>query len=117
MGLNTLRYLMQDRVTIQRNTPTKDANGGPVAAWTTRASNQRCAIWPVQEVPELAQAFARRDILVSHVIAFGSDVGAKANDRIVRGSDYYVVEAVENYRNDGVLGHPIYCVGANLRTV
>jgi hypothetical protein len=117
MGLNLLRALMPERVTHQRNAPTKDANGGDVAAWTTVASGLRCAIWPVQEVPELAQAFQRRDILVSHVLAFSSNIGAKASDRLVNGTDYYVVEGVENYSNIGVLGHPVYCVGANLRTV
>lgn len=117
MPLNLFRALMRERVTHQRNAPTKDANGGDVAAWATVATGLRCAIWPVQEVPELAQAFARRDILVSHIIAFASNLGAKASDRIVNGTDYYVVESVENYSNTGVMGHPVYCVGANLRTV
>jgi hypothetical protein len=54
---------------------------------------------------------------VSHVLAFSSNIGAKASDRLVNGTDYYVVEGVENYSNIGVLGHPVYCVGANLRTV
>jgi hypothetical protein len=117
MPFNPLRYLMPERVTHQRNAPTKDANGGDVANWSTVATGLRCAIWPVQEVPELAQAFARRDILVSHIMAFAADIGAKSSDRIVKGTDYYVVESVENYSNSRVMSQPVYCVGANLRTV
>lgn len=117
MALNLFRFLMPDRVTHQRNAPTADANGGDVAAWTNVATGLRCAIWPVESVPDEAAAFARRDIYVSHVLAFAADIGVKSQDRLVDGTTYYVVEAFENFRNTGVMPHPIYLVAANLRTV
>lgn len=117
MAYSLFRSLMQERVSHQRNAPTADANGGDVANFVNVATGLRCAIWPVQEMPEVKEAFDRRDIVVSHVLVFGTDIGVRASDRLVNGTDYYVVEDFERYRQTGVLPHPLYCVGANLRTV
>lgn len=120
MGINFLRALMQDRVTHQRNSPTVDDVGGDVASWSNVATGLRCAIWPVESVPNEAAVFARRDIVTSHILAFARNIGAKATDRFPHPDEaglYYVVEGVEKYQNYGVLGHPIYLVAANLRTV
>lgn len=117
MALNLLRALMPSRVTHQRNAPTADPNGGDVPAWSNVATGLRCAIWPVETVPDLAEIFARRDLVTSHILAFAADIGALSSDRLKDGTTYYVVEGVEDFDNAGVLPHPVYLVAANLRVV
>jgi hypothetical protein len=110
---------MQERATHQRNRPTADAAGGAVAAWTTLADGIKCAFWPMDPASDIAKAFARRDIVVSHAICFDADIGAKSADRITLAgvSGYFVVEAFQDFRNEGIMSLPLYVVAANLRTV
>lgn len=117
MAFGLFRALMPDRATHQRNAPTKDAVGGDVSVWSDVAANKRCAVWPTDSVPEMAAAFARRDIVTTHILCFEEDLGAKSADRFVVDGLYYVVAGVERFQNTGIKASPFYLVAANLRTV
>ena len=122
MANRRLRALL-DRV-IQHQRPssyTVDGGGGRTPVPATVNANEKAAIWPMSSVPELATAFDRRDIVVSHVVCCENDLAVKADDRITDDSEsgvYYLVKDAMKFQNDKVMRNTtVYVIAADRRTV
>ncbi len=113
-----LRSIFRGMMTIvgdhERNVPTTDANGGPVAAWTVVNAGVKCSIWPLDT--EVAMDYQQRQIQVSHAVCCDVDLAARPADRINVDGTYYVVKGLEPYSNTAILGHPIYVMHCDRRT-
>jgi hypothetical protein len=108
------RAMMDTTATHERNVPTTDANGGPVANWTTVLASFKCSIWPLDTA--VATDYAQRQIAVSHAICTDTDLGAKPADRINVAGVYYIVKGLEPYSNTRLLGRPLYVMHCDRRT-
>lgn len=75
--------------TLQRQTVTPTASGGASRTWTTRASNVPCRLSSVS-AHEQAE-FKRSDIVVDAAVYFQTDQGILKDDRILVGTNSYLV--------------------------
>lgn len=117
-GPKPFSFLLDKTVTVQRNTPTKDAAGGQVDSWANlsgavnvKASNR------FEWRTEAADAtLHRRDGLSEYLWAFESDLGVRVNDRIVYAGKYYAVIGNPDSRSNEGLAEGPYIVKTVLRS-
>lgn len=114
MAFGSIKALLDKTGNHQRNNPTADSQGGDVAAWSTINAGVKMAIWPAES--NVANDYLRRDIVVNFSICTDVDLAARPSDRIVVGSDYYIVMGLEPYSNFGLVPHPIYIMHCQKRT-
>ncbi len=109
---------MLDRtVTHKRPDYTADASGARTATYATQNSGVPASIAPMAADPISASAFDRMDIVTSHAIYTDSDIGVKAKDQIIDGTDVYEVKGAMKFENTMVANVTVYVVAADLRIV
>ncbi len=98
----SLATLCRHSCTLQRQTTTKDASGGPVQSFSTIIAGVPCAIQPAS--PSVREQFARLQQIVEYTVYLTQDIGATTSDRIVDeyGNTYLLVEG--GY----MAGDPVY---------
>jgi hypothetical protein len=107
MAINPRLRTMLDRTAdVQAPTYTKDAGGVTTPSFADLYSDEPCAIWPASNA--VVESYHRRDIIVSHQIAFGRDLGLTAKHRISEGGVYYLVKGVNNFANSSVMTGGVY---------
>lgn len=97
---------LDKRATHQRNVTTKDANGGDVAAWSTIASDVPVSVEGIDT--ELRNDYAQRRIVVTHGIITDSDIGVRAQDRLVINGVNYVVHGLDPAGNSHFANYVSY---------
>ncbi len=108
------RAMMKITGDHERNAPTTDANGGPVANFVVVNAGVKCSIWPLDT--QIASDYLRRDISVSHAVCCDVDLSARPADRINVDGVYYVVKGLEPYSNTALLTRPLYVMHCDRRT-
>lgn len=103
------KLLLDKTVSVQRSTPTKDANGGDVPSWAniSGAVNVPCSIQGFKKKNETGTEFARPDGHAEYDVFFASDLGLRDGDRIVHGSTYYHIQGnPDDASNEGLAAGP-----------
>lgn len=108
------RMMMDTTGDHERNVPTTDANGGPVAAWVVVNAGVKFSIWPIDTA--IASDYLRRDINVTSAVCCDRDLAARPADRINVDGIYYVVKGLEPYSNTALLTRPLYVMHCDRRT-
>ncbi|MGH8358112.1 MAG: phage head completion protein [Pseudomonas sp.] len=80
-------------VTLERETTTKDASGGPTQTWANVAGqvNVPCDVQPASG--KVIARFLGKGLVVQYTIYLSQDIGARASDRLLFGTrNFQVVE-------------------------
>lgn len=110
-----LSSFLDQTATHERATSADDGSLGTDRTWSTQNAAVPVAVWPAGSAE--ARSFYRRDLIGSHVVAAASDLGAKAKDRLLINSVYYLVNGFEKYSNAGVSAEVVYLMDCSKRTV
>lgn len=109
--------LLDQVVSIERQTPATDSAGGTTRTFAVALSNIPAAIQPASS--RIVESFARRSISVDTMIYTTTDLnallagGLKAGDRIVdANSTKYVVQGVKKQLNQVLSTEPLYEIAA-----
>ncbi len=88
----SLQSMLRTSVTLQRNTPTK-VNGVQVKNWAdvSGASSVKCDIQPASAKVQALYSGQQERLLVTHTIYLKKDIQAKAGDRLVSGTRYFLL--------------------------
>jgi hypothetical protein len=95
----------------------RDSSGAPTPSYNTLNADVPACIAPMAADPVSAAAFDRKDIVTDFAIYTDSNLGVKAKDEIVDGTDVYQVEGAMEFRNTMVANVTVYVIAANLRKV
>lgn len=89
--------LCRTTCTLQRSTSAKDAAGGRSTTWTnvSGAVDVACDIQPVTSSTKYKFAQLDMDVTYTIYLPNGSDIGAKAGDRITSGGRTFKVQSYE----------------------
>jgi hypothetical protein len=98
----------------QRSTSADDGSLGTSRTWTSQNASVPVAVW--SGTSKLAQDFYG-GIKGDFVIAAGSDLGVKAQDRFTDGTYYYQVNGWLKYANSAVSAETLYLIDVTRRTV
>lgn len=115
MSWNPLRSRLGFTASHQRPAYTADAGGGRTAAYSTIASAVPVSVWPMGHNFALSEAFKRMDIVTDHAICTDRDLAAKAKDKIVIGTDEYIVEGSMKFEDPTVAPVTVYVMAVNKR--
>jgi hypothetical protein len=101
---------------LQRLTPTLDASGGTVPAFTTVAGKGTlsCGVYPVGS--GMATQFRQYVIAGDYVILFAANAGALPGDRLSIGGIFYKVNGLLPFANPRRGGTSVYAIDATLIT-
>jgi hypothetical protein len=108
----SLTALLDQTLTIERQTVTLDNSGGSTRSFSTVLSNVPCAVAPARAT--VVADYARRDMVVDHHVYTTSGLdtlvpgGVKLGDRLTDGSVYYLVKAVKKSANKLITTEPLY---------
>lgn len=104
--------LLDEFLTIQRQTIAPDASGGSTRSFAVAATNVPCAIAPASAA--VTADYARRDMIVDcHVYTTANldallPGGPRLGDRLTDGSIYYLVKGVQKFTNAMIANEPVY---------
>jgi hypothetical protein len=108
----SISILLDQSLTIQRQTITPDASGGSTRTFTALLTNVACAVSPASAA--VAADYARRDMIVDSHVYTTADLdslltgGLRLGDRITDGTIYYLVKGVKKSANAAVSSDVIY---------
>jgi hypothetical protein len=112
--------LLDQRLSLQRQTITPDASGGSTRAFNTLLNNVACAVAPASA--SIAADYARRDMVVDSQVYTTADLdslvsgGVQLGDRFTDGSANYLVKAVKKSANSAVTSEVLYEVDCERRS-
>jgi len=101
-------FMLDRTVTIQRNTPSTDASGGPTSSWAniSGAVNVRAARWQKRH-NEKTHDFQGESGVSEIEYALESDYGLRNGDRIVDDGEYFEIVGVpHDFSNAGIGSGP-----------
>jgi head-tail adaptor len=113
----SLRFFLTDRVTIQRNTPTKDSSGAQTDSWAAIASNIRAKVYSAGSVKGTDQDFLQREFKGNYVAVLETNPSIKPKDRIKFGSQYFEIHQGVDYSHPAITSQTVYVVDCSLRTI
>ena len=107
-GINPRLRTMLDRLaTVESPSFTKDPGGvSTPSSWAATYTDEPCAIWPASSV--IQADYYRRDIVVTHQVAFGRELSLTAKHRISEGGVYYLVKGKASFANQSVMTGGVY---------
>ncbi len=114
----SLGALLDQSLSLQRQTITADGSGAAVRTFATMLANVACAIAPASAA--ITADYARRDMIVTYHVYTTADLdtlvsgGAKLGDRFTDGTRYYLVKAVLKSANSLVSAEPLYQLDCEL---
>ena len=117
----SLTALLDQTLTIERQSVTLDASGGSTRSFSAVLSNVPCAVAPASA--SVVADYARRDMVVDYHVYTTTDLdsavsgGVKLGDRLTNGSLYYLVKAVKKSANAQITGELLYQLDCERRVV
>ncbi len=115
----SLSALLDQTLTVQRQSTTADASGGTTRTFANVLSNVPCAIAPARA--SVVADYARRDMVVNYHVYTTTDLdaaiagGVGLTDRLTDGTRYYLVKAVLRSANALVTSEVLYQIDCELR--
>lgn len=110
----SLLSLLNKIVSFQRPVAGVDATGGTTRTWTVINAAMVCGIQP--ETARVKQDYAQLNLTVTHAVYLAADISAKLGDRIVDGSDIYLVQDYKRFSNP-LGGQNVFVAHANLQVI
>jgi len=114
----SLSALLDQSLSLQRQTITADASGAAVRTFATILTGVPCAAGPAGAA--VVADYARRDMIVTYHVYTTADLdalasgGAQLGDRFTDGTRYYLVKAVLKSANSLVSADPLYQLDCEL---
>ena len=108
----SLTALLDQTLSIERQTVSADASGGSTRSFSAVLSNVPCAVAPASA--KVVADYARRDMIVDHHVYTTSDLdtlvpgGVKLGDRLTDGAVYFLVKAVKKSANKMITTELLY---------
>ena len=108
----SLTALLDQRLTLERQTVTADASGGSTRAFAAVLNNIPCAVAPARA--SVVSDYARRDMIVNYTIYTTLDLdavvsgGVALTDRLTDGAVYYLVKDVKKSANAQITAELLY---------
>ncbi|MDB5353600.1 MAG: hypothetical protein JWN24_53 [Phycisphaerales bacterium] len=115
----SLSTLLDQRLSIQRQTITPDPSGGAGRSFSTLLTSVPCAVAPATAA--VAADYARRDLVVDYHVYTTADFdslipgGLGLRDRLTDGAVFYLVKAVRKSANAMVSNEVIYQIDCERR--
>lgn len=113
----SFRFFLTERITIERNTPTKDASGGQADSWSAIATSIRAKGWNRTPQADINTDFMQREFKGNYVFAIDAALDIKPKDRIKQGSIYFEVHQVANFSHSAISSQTVYIIDCSLRTI
>jgi hypothetical protein len=108
------RRAYNQTITIERNTPSKDAMGGRTDSFASLSGSIKALGYKHSEKPQhIAESFSRPDWKGDFVWQTLTDCGARPGDRVNHGSVYYTIHAAFPYSNP-FSGRSVYVMDCSL---
>ena len=114
----SMSALLDQSLTLQRQTITRDGSGGSIRTFATILANVACAVAPASAA--IVSDYARRDMIVTYHVYTTSDLdtlvagGAMLGDLVTDGTRNYLVKAVKKSANSLVSAEPLYQLDCEL---
>lgn len=114
----SISALLDQTLTMQRQTITRDGSGAAVRTFATILANVACAVSPAGA--SVVSDYARRDVVVTYHVFTSADLdtlvtgGARIGDRLTDGARVYLVKAVKKSANSLVSAEPLYQLDCEL---
>jgi hypothetical protein len=111
--------LLDQRLSIQRQTITPDPSGGAGRSFSTLLSSVPCAVAPASAA--IAADYARRDLVVDYHVYTTADLdslipgGLGLRDRLTDRTVFYLVKAVKKSANAMVSSEVVYQIDCERR--
>lgn len=86
----SLASMLRSIGTLQRSTSTKDASGGATKGAWSEVTTAACDIQPASS--DVREQYMQQKLVVSHSVFVADDVGARAGDRWLFGTRYFLVQ-------------------------
>ena len=115
----SLSSLLDQKLTLQRQTVTRDASGGLVRSFTQLLANVPATVCPASA--KVAADYARRDMIIDHRIYTTTDLnavisgGVRLGDRLTDGAVFYLVKAVKRTENKVISSEIVYEIDCEKR--
>jgi hypothetical protein len=116
----SLSSLLDQKLTLQRQSITRDASGGLLRSFTQLLADVPCTVCPASA--KLVTDYARRDMIVDHRIYTTSDLdaviagGVRLGDRFTDGVVFYLVKAVKRTENKVISSEIVYEIDCEKRS-
>jgi hypothetical protein len=117
----SLTALLDQSLTLERQTVTADNSGGAVRTFGQLLTNLPCMVEPASA--KVASDYARLDMVVDYHVYTTADLdtlisgGAKLGDRFTDGTVYYLVKAVKKSADAQITNEVLYRVDCERRVV
>jgi hypothetical protein len=104
--------LLDQSLTIQRQTIAPDASGGSTRSFAAVATNVPCAVAPASAT--VTADYTRRDMIVDCHVYTAANLdtllpgGPRLGDRFTDGTIYYLVKGVQRFTNAVIASEPVY---------
>jgi hypothetical protein len=108
----SLTALLDQTLTLQRQTVTSDASGGSVRTFAAILNKVPCAVTPASAA--VVTDYARRDMVVDYTLYTTADIdtlvpgGAALGDRLTDGTIYYLIKDVKKSANAQITSELLY---------
>jgi hypothetical protein len=115
----SLSTLLDQRLSIQRQSITPDPSGGAGRSFSTLLGNIPCAVAPAKT--SVVADYARRDLVVDYHVYTTADLdslisgGLGLRDRLTDGTVFYLVKAVKKSANAMVSSEVVYQIDCERR--
>jgi head-tail adaptor len=116
----SLSSLLDQKLTLQRQSLTRDASGGLVRSFTQLSADIPATVAPASA--KVVTDYARRDMIVDHHIYTTTDLdaavagGVRLGDRLTDGVSFYLVKAVKRTANKVISSEVVYEMDCEKRT-
>ena len=117
----SLTALLDQSLSIERQTVTLDASGGSVRTFAQIASAIPCMIQPASA--RVIADYARLEMVVNYSVYTTADLdtlvsgGVRLGDRLTDGTAYYVIKAVKKSANAVITTEVLYQLDCEIRVV
>lgn len=115
----SLSALLDQSLTIERQTVSSDASGAATRTFTTLLAGVACAVAPA--AASVFADYARRDMIVNYHLYTTADLdtlisgGVRLGDRFYDGVNHYLVKAVKKSANSLIASEPLYQIDCERR--
>lgn len=117
----SLTALLDQTLTLQRQTITADASGGSVRTFATIMNKVPCAVAPASA--SVVADYARRDMIVDYTAYTTADLdtlvtgGVALGDRLTDGTVYYLIKDVKKSANAQITSELLYQLDCERRVM
>ena len=108
----SLTALLDQTLTLQRQTISADASGGSVRTFAAILNKVACAVTPASA--SVVTDYARRDMIVDYTVYTTADLdtlvpgGIALGDRLTDGTVYYLIKDVKKSANAQITSEMLY---------